>query len=739
MRFNKSVGRPFTSLVFTLLTVTSTLSSAAPSLETARFLPFLRIENELEELQFRYQELNAEKNLNPQSSAAKSSASSEMEKRMKSLSDSLKVNLVQHNTLLHELRSTTPSPLNTIADDFKDQVARFPWKDKWKLRETLVITDYQNFTLNPQPRVFSMPLHTANYELNLENRLPFTQPDPIPGQPRLQEPPIDVRLQCTRPVQMEQSLRLGVEEGTSLKFKMWNSRVNGQKITLRFPDPSTRCTLAFRSYDSQQAFAHGVHLHPEHELYPEVKTLQSSVELCTLTQTPQKGVAADLFFGSNHKILGCPHPTGRVEFLSDAYQAFNERIKALTGSDIPRSVFDSQNLNYPVDYSQAPKLDLIVVSTLQFKSDFVGTMLSRALKFHADRGAMIRIMSTGILLADKDKRMIDNLVAEGRGHIKYQPFSYKQIGPVSDGLVDRVHRTNHLKLFLGYSSTQPEKSFVMVGGRNIRDSYYFWDAPDYSANPSLIQYSAKEEMFIHYVDLEVLLRSAPMVRQTAMQFLSFFNRDADTMRSEKTSYLLPTQPTAQMRDLFATARESTGWARHFISVPYTDGGDMEALFVNMIDSAKKKIRLISPYFAPRKALLEALSRAADRGVQVQVITRLNLAGDDIPKITEDINKRAINRTFQKLEVFEWVEAHSILHTKALSIDEDLLYIGGTNINNRSFVHDLEGGFVFTGKEVLADFDKLYDGHFMKKSERVTGARKVGFVNSILIWFAQSYF
>jgi cardiolipin synthase len=104
------------------------------------------------------------------------------------------------------------------------------------------------------------------------------------------------------------------------------------------------------------------------------------------------------------------------------------------------------------------------------------------------------------------------------------------------------------------------------------------------------------------------------------------------------------------------------------------------LFQTLLASAKKSIRINSPYFLPDRSVQRELIRAARRGVKVQVIT---------PGKHSDhlLTRRASRRRYGSLleggvEIAEYAPA--MIHVKALIVDEIWSVVGSTNFDNRSF-------------------------------------------------------
>jgi cardiolipin synthase len=108
-----------------------------------------------------------------------------------------------------------------------------------------------------------------------------------------------------------------------------------------------------------------------------------------------------------------------------------------------------------------------------------------------------------------------------------------------------------------------------------------------------------------------------------------------------------------------------------------------------IKRSKKRIFIQTPYFVPERTLLQALYRAAKRGIQVVVL---------IPdKTDQPIVKWIIHALLDQLllhgiKVFEYQPRFA--HKKVLIVD-DIYTIGSTNFNHRSLLHDQEVEILIT--------------------------------------------
>jgi len=103
------------------------------------------------------------------------------------------------------------------------------------------------------------------------------------------------------------------------------------------------------------------------------------------------------------------------------------------------------------------------------------------------------------------------------------------------------------------------------------------------------------------------------------------------------------------------------------------------LFLLSITSAKKSILITNPYFIPDDTMIEALLKAAARGVRVVIL---------VPgKIDHQITYRASRSNYGRMllggiQIFEYMAG--LMHAKTMVVDGVWATVGSTNFDNRSF-------------------------------------------------------
>ena len=407
--------------------------------------------------------------------------------------------------------------------------------------------------------------------------------------------------------------------------------------------------------------------------------------------------------------LGCPHPIKKFETLETPESGFEAKFAALMGQKPPANFLKNGDPYASLDFSKAPKLKAVYLSSLVFRGDFYGTVMARLLEFQAKRGALVNVVTTDYMLLQKDRALLEPIAAQNP-NFKLDKFKYNNpnglVSKVSNLVTDKF-RDMHIKTFVTLSDEKESDNVVIFGGRNIHDGFLFKELPDHSRFPKLVQYGKdKDDDFVHWNDFEAKVTGKELAESTAAHVQRFVSRD------KKNQVMVPFSS-----DIACKAAASKDSFSHFISVPYTDGHALEKQYVKMIDEAKTSIKISSPYLRPLPAVTAALERAAKRGVDIQIQTRVELKGDTQAELYEEANKESINNLYNKAKIYEWKE-NSILHSKFLLIDSEKAMIGSVNLSRRSFIQDVENGYVIENSSVTKSMEKIFNG-YVQKSAQIT--------------------
>ena len=128
-----------------------------------------------------------------------------------------------------------------------------------------------------------------------------------------------------------------------------------------------------------------------------------------------------------------------------------------------------------------------------------------------------------------------------------------------------------------------------------------------------------------------------------------------------------------------------------------------ATLLSAIGSAETSVLLTNAYFAPDPQLLAALSRAAQRGVDVKLI----LPSQSDSWLVFHVGRGYYTQLLQAgVKLFE--RRGVILHSKTALIDGVWATVGSTNLDWRSFLHNHELNAVVLGAEFGTQVQAMFD-------------------------------
>ena len=133
--------------------------------------------------------------------------------------------------------------------------------------------------------------------------------------------------------------------------------------------------------------------------------------------------------------------------------------------------------------------------------------------------------------------------------------------------------------------------------------------------------------------------------------------------------------------------------------------DKEAVkmnYLSMIRSARKKIRIQSPYFIPDASVLDALKTAAASGVEIELM---------IPGIKASFFLDPVT-TYYTGQIMEFgakvYKYRGYIHAKTMTIDDELCCIGSVNMDMRSLMVDDEICGVFYSNDLVQDYICIFE-------------------------------
>jgi cardiolipin synthase len=150
--------------------------------------------------------------------------------------------------------------------------------------------------------------------------------------------------------------------------------------------------------------------------------------------------------------------------------------------------------------------------------------------------------------------------------------------------------------------------------------------------------------------------------------------------------------------------EGMALAQHFASGPNDNREAARLVYVSAIEAASHRIILEQSYFVPDDLSLEALLRARQRGVDVQIITPGNINFNIVRRASRTLWPRLLHAG---VHIYEYGPAK--LHCKILIVDDAFVSVGSVNFDERSFrINDEQNVNIIDsefGARMVADFER----------------------------------
>ena len=138
----------------------------------------------------------------------------------------------------------------------------------------------------------------------------------------------------------------------------------------------------------------------------------------------------------------------------------------------------------------------------------------------------------------------------------------------------------------------------------------------------------------------------------------------------------------------------------------TNKESVKMCYLSMIRSAKKRIRIQSPYFIPDNSFLDALRTAAASGVEVELM----IPGIKASFFLDPVTTYYVGQLLKYgIKVYKY---HGYIHAKTRSIDDELCCIGSVNVDVRSMKVDDEICGVFYENNMTSEYSNIFENDIL---------------------------
>ncbi|WP_442499641.1 phospholipase D family protein [Methylobacter sp. sgz302048] len=363
--------------------------------------------------------------------------------------------------------------------------------------------------------------------------------------------------------------------------------------------------------------------------------------------------------------------------------------------------------------------------------DMTGILLLEALHASADRGVHVRLLLDDNNISSELDAMLMALDAHPNIEVRlFNPFMIRKprlIGYITD--FSRLNRRMHNKSFTA------DNQVTIIGGRNVGDEYF----------------GAADDVL--FADLDVMAAGA-VVKDVSNDFDRYWISES----SYPIDRVLPPADLVMLKELVSAAKMVE---RDPAAVAYMNAirntavirklvqGNLELEWVvtrmvsddpgkglgqssedahltceldKIIGEPKAEVELVSPYFVPTAAGVDAFVALASRGVDIKVFTN-SLEATDVPVVHVGYAKWRKPLLQAGITLYETrllsPEAErnrrvgilgssgSSLHAKTFSVDHSSVFIGSFNFDPRSAELNTELGFIIDSPRLAKQIDAVF--------------------------------
>lgn len=368
--------------------------------------------------------------------------------------------------------------------------------------------------------------------------------------------------------------------------------------------------------------------------------------------------------------------------------------------------------------------------------DAAGRLLVKRLIDAADRGVKVRVLvddlntaiqtATSVSLRDKVAAWMDK---HPNVQVRvFNPWKKRDLAArISESIYEmkRVNQRMHNKAMI------VDNQAVILGGRNFGDEYMGLNST------------------FNFHDLDVL-GIGPVARQTSTIFDTFWNSEwsmpvwalkipiTPTEQAEGREILLklitnveslarfPLPPQSWSAEIAALPRRwHIGTSKVYSDLP-TDGTIHQLMIektLALLASPQRELLVVNAYIIPTERGMETLRTLRNRGVSTRILTN-SLASQDVPAVNSHYKPWRKPILEAGAELYEMRHDAAIqpllsdtppthakfmgLHSKAMVIDREEVFIGSMNLDPRSALVNTEMGVVIRSRGLAEALAKLIE-------------------------------
>jgi len=306
----------------------------------------------------------------------------------------------------------------------------------------------------------------------------------------------------------------------------------------------------------------------------------------------------------------------------------------------------------------------ITFETYIYWSGEIGKQFTSALAERASAGVEVRMVIDWVGSIKMDDAMLAEMKAAGVLIEKYRPLHWYNIS--------RMNNRTHRKLLV------VDGKIGFTGGVGIAD-----------------QWAGNAQDPDHWREAHFRVEG-PVVAQMQAAFNDNWIKTTGELLNGP-DYFPPLLPAGDMA------------AHLFIASPAGGSESMHLMYLMSIAAAEKNIDLAASYFVPDTLIIQALIAARKRGVRIRVL----VPGEHIDSETVRLASKALwGELLQAgVEIHEYLP--TMMHVKMLVVDRELVSVGSTNFDIRSFQLNDEASLNIYNADFAARMTTVFEADLLK--------------------------
>jgi cardiolipin synthase len=328
--------------------------------------------------------------------------------------------------------------------------------------------------------------------------------------------------------------------------------------------------------------------------------------------------------------------------------------------------------------------------------DEVGARYRDALIERARAGVRVRVMfdSVGGLTVGRAYR--EALAGAG-----IEVHEYAPINPLEEPELWRVSRRNHRKLLV------VDGRVAFTGGIGISNTY--------STSP--VKASTREAVETGWRDTHVRI-TGPAVAEFQRLFVDDWQREVAAIPPDP-GYFPELAPRGDEL-VRAIARQGEDLSELVLNPvarllrrvrPHPADHAIYASYLAALSESRRRVWITQAYFAPNPEFLDALARAARRGIDVRLLVPAN---SDVGLLLYASRAQYAPLLEAGVRIFEY--EGTVLHAKTAVVDGVWSTVGSSNLDYRSFIHNDEANAIIVGRSFAREMEAMFQDDLARSRE-----------------------